>query len=132
MKFNELIKEAHANAVEKRAYRCPECDGKGIDQNKNIPELLMLVISKIGEAVKSLNDNQFADWKTFEKSLIVGEFIDENISFEMYIKNTFENKIATVFIRIFDLYGYFGIEIDSYESEGFMSHCHKNKINALF
>lgn len=133
MNINELSKESHEIAVEKGFYDCPECEGDGeiivkeqdwdtcescngtgIDQNKNIPELLMLVITEIGEAVESLRCGKFTEprhVKNFIKKY--DQFIDEDAKidyFDKCIKDTFEDEIADVFIRLFDLCGYLGIE----------------------
>lgn len=144
MNINKLIKEAHDNAVEKGFYDCGECgglgsiieegyaieadvneitcehcNGTGIDQNKNIPELLMLVITEISEAVEALREKRFAVWKTYDNHNKIFNSdcgIERNRSkqviFEKYIKDTFEDEIADVFIRLFDLCGYLGIDIE--------------------
>jgi len=133
MKINELIKEAHENAIEKGFYDCPECNGKkyigrgshfvkkckecngtGIDQNKNIPEMLMLIITEISEAVEALRENKFSNWKLFKDlEYIYGK--DTNFTFfKAHIKDTFEDEIADTFIRLFDLCGYMNIDIEKH------------------
>jgi len=127
MNINELSKKSHENAIEKGFYDCGECGGSGrihnedshnfdkstrcgncmgtgIDQNKNIPELLMLCITEISEAVEALRCGRFADWEKYIKGIAYGEL------FEAYIKDTFEDEIADVFIRLFDIAGYLEIE----------------------
>ena len=127
MKISELIKEAHENAIEKGFYECrdcegkkyigrgshfvkecPECNGTGIDQNKNIPEMLMLIISEISEAVEALRCGKFTNCDIEDYS----DFDKESYPrwFERHIKDTFEDEIADFYIRLFDLCGYLEIE----------------------
>lgn len=157
MNINKLIKEAHENAVDKGFYSCPECgcsgkvnyiginddcdkkydcslcNGTGIDQNKNIPELLMLVITEISKAVEALREGKRSDSNqlnrciTSIKNNAKTSFI---VDFNMFVKDAFEDEIADVFIRLFDLCGYLKIEID--ESEYVGLDCAQNKSEALF
>lgn len=130
MNITELIKEAHETACDKGFYDCPECNGtesiEGHDccggtnynQNKNIGELLMLIVSELGEALEAHRSGRFADWEAFTASKGQDNYFDfsepDNImDFEILIKDTFEDEIADVFIRLFNLCGYLGIEIDS-------------------
>jgi len=159
MNINQLIKEAHENAVEKGFYECPECNGKGkvncgcseepdimecpecngtgINQNKNIPEMLMLIISEISKAVEALRCGKHIFCNDFYKGVDIFEFIKNDdkqkqiLLFKINIKDTFEDEIADVFIRLFDLCGYLGIEINTDEWISSVD-CAKNKIEALF
>lgn len=115
MNITRLIKEAHDNAVEKGFYDCPICEGKeslmpdngrekcscwetaGIDPNRNIGELLMLIVSELGEALEAhRNNNLYRYSKPLE------------------IINCFEYEIADVFIRLADLCGYLNIDIEKH------------------
>jgi NTP pyrophosphatase (non-canonical NTP hydrolase) len=95
--IKELIKESHKNAVERGFY--PE------GEEKNIGELLMLIVSELGEALEAHRCGKFADWKEYNRSIKEFYFTPEG-SFKKHIKDTFEDELADVFIRIFDLYGY--------------------------
>ena len=140
MNIKELIKEAHENATERGFYDCPECQGEGffpiaqgndtvkciicngtgIDPNKNIGELLMLIVSELGEALEAHRNNRFSD--RIKDSPYYMIYLNEwsgpgfkmlpatSRLFEQTIKDTFEDEIADVFIRLFDLCGYLGIE----------------------
>lgn len=151
--IKKYIKEAHENAIERGFYECPECggngfyhpitngdgdsdgeevtchncNGTGIDPNKNIGELLMLIVSELSEALEAHRCNHFANWdnynqyfKDIPKSSIDRSYLEEGSMlmhkievqayFENHVKDTFEDEIADVFLRLFDLCGYLGIE----------------------
>lgn len=127
MDIKEVMKMAHENAVDKGFYDCGECigDGKegiygkchkcngtGIDPNKNIGELLMLIVSELGEALEAHRNNRFANKEAFSDiiKLIEGNSKLGLVAHYPQIKDTFEDEIADVFIRLFDLCGYLGIE----------------------
>ena len=145
MNIPELIKEAHDNAVGKGFFDCPECvlqgkwnlncitcNGTYIDPNKNIGELLMLIVSELGEALEAHRCGRFADWGTYE-DLIISETTDftkkcNNKTFECNIKGTFEDEIADVFIRLFDFMGYMNIPLnESFYKYGYDS----NPVNQI-
>lgn len=129
--INNLIKECHEIAVSRGFYDCPECEGEGEnwthdkevgfsepceschgtgkDPNRNIGELLMLIVSELGEALEAHRKNKFATFNNYEKLLNRSPGL-QNRLFEVNIKDTFEDKIANVFIRLFDLCGYLGIK----------------------
>ncbi|MCK4816878.1 hypothetical protein KA005_14000, partial [bacterium] len=90
MNIPKLIKEAHDIAIEREFYDCPECDdgktirfacyagdhteiiedcdncdGTDIDPNKNIGELLMLIVADLGKALEVHQCGRFADWKGY-------------------------------------------------------------------
>jgi len=143
MNIPELIKEAHDNAVERGFYDCVECEGSGKDEhtsiaipdkphpdcpvckgskinpNRNIGELLMLIVSVLGEALEAHRCGRFA--LKNETTHFITMFTLDNVEkdhiwiseFESQIKDTFEDEIADVFIRLFDLCGYLGIELNT-------------------
>ena len=134
MDINKLIKKAHENAGKNGLYECSWCDGRGfwdkplsdsqiefdakcdecsctgIDKNKNIHELLMGVITEISKAVEAFGNRKFSDWKSYNLWIKEPESYPKEATFEMYIKGTHEDKIADVFVRLFELCGYLGIE----------------------
>jgi len=143
MNVKGIIKEHHQAMIDKGFYSCPKCEGKGgsireekdgilygskwkcapckgsgVDPDKNIGELLMLIVSELGEALEAHRNDRFADWKTIEKHNEVFNpecGISKNKSlqvlFEKRIKNTFEDEMADINLRIFDLCGYLKLNI---------------------
>ena len=138
MNISKIIQEHHAMMIEKGFYDCEECQGIGymmdgedcsvchgskINSNKNIGELLMLIVSELGEALEAHRNNRFADTKKYDEFLNA-KFYSEDVKqktllreFQINIKNIFEDEIADVFLRLFDLCGY--LEIDT-QSEWFL------------
>ena len=98
MNITELIKEAYQNAVE-----------KGFHKNKqNISELLMLIVTELGEACEALRKNK----KTVNDAAIIHPL--DLKYFEIFVKDTFEDEIADCFIRLADLCGYLDIDIEKH------------------
>lgn len=149
MNIEKLIKEHHQDMIEKGFYDCPNCIGvktedrmvksmlmnncslchdTRINPEKNMGELLMLIVSEMGEALEAHRNNGFSDWKAFD------EFVkgDEIIGFEDCIKDTFEDEIADVFLRLFDLCGYLGIDINPEEKVGNPSKAYDNVGESLY
>lgn len=168
--IKKWIKEAYDNAVERDFYECPDCEGSGevefmnvecydgepteiyekedcdhcngsgIDPNKNIGELLMLIVCEIAGAVEAHRCKKFAELETFEECKKDTDILESDfkeyikLSFEENVKDTFEDELADVFIRLFDLCCYLGYEdIGKYlnESYGNCSYL-KNTAECLF
>lgn len=109
--MEQLIKKAHQVAKDKGFW----------ETERNVPEMLMLVVSELAEALEALRKDHYADANISNelyKDIKVNEYDDEfNImdgpwkaGFEKNIKSTFEDEIADVAIRLFDLCG--GLNID--------------------
>jgi NTP pyrophosphatase (non-canonical NTP hydrolase) len=91
---------------------CTTCDGTGKDQNKNIGELLMLIVSELGEALEAHRKGVYAVKSQIVNITDYPQKADKEaatVQFERFIKDTFEDEIADVFLRLFDLCGYLGI-----------------------
>lgn len=123
--LNQLRDEIHANAKEKGFY----------DNPKEIGTLLMLVVSELAEALEADRADYFCDFRKYEErkkysfelkhkqetdvnfmtrspsSIQSSEEIEKE-AFEIYIKNTFEDELADVIIRVLDICGYFNIDIE--------------------
>lgn len=97
-----LVEAAHDNAKDKGFYP------KGV--KKNLGEILMLTVSELGEALEADRKGRHAKTGDLDQYLWHGN--DEQ--FKATVKDTFEDEIADVIIRLFDLCGYLDIEIDRF------------------
>jgi NTP pyrophosphatase (non-canonical NTP hydrolase) len=109
--INTLIKLAHEKAK----------NGGWWDAERNVPELLMLIVSELSEGLEALRKDHYANKSIttdLYNDLIVNSHDEEFIlneeqwknSFENNVKNTFEDEMADVAIRLFDLCG--GLNVD--------------------
>jgi hypothetical protein len=129
MNIKNYADEAYQTMVEKGFFDCPECDGHkllhgavvcpecegtGINKNKNIGEQLMLIITELSEALEADRKNHYANLTAFDAGLKMGYPFDR--TFEDWIKNTFEDEIADVFIRFFTFIGYYDLNVLIIES----------------
>ena len=95
MDLNKLSKEIHAGNKQRGFW----------DGERNVGELLMLVVSELGEAIEAHRKNRFT------APLFSGTEMTP-AAFEKHIKDTFEDEIADSIIRLFDMCGGLGIDID--------------------
>ena len=122
MDIKELIERAHDNAVSKGFYecpycimhkgKCPECYGTGKDHRKNIGELLMLVVSELGEALEAERKSLFPLWEMYQEMIDSGESFET--AFRANIKDTFQDELADTVIRIADMCGYLKIDLEKH------------------
>ena len=97
---------------------CSHCDGEGINPKKIIGELLMLIVSELSEALEAHRNDRFA-FRTLpnfdiDSLMKTHETTDIMYLFEGHVKDTFEDEIADVFLRLFDLCGYLEIDIEKH------------------
>lgn len=114
MKISETIQLVHKTAVEKGFWEDKE--------NKNVGELLMLSVSELSEALEADRKGKHAiknDWNWSKNAIDIDlENVgnsDKNYfinAFEGAIKDTFEDEIADTVIRLFDLCGGLGIDLE--------------------
>ncbi len=97
MTLNELSRAAHSAAVAKGFY----------ERERGFPELAMLVVTEIAEAVEADRNNEWTPCSPPCDGL-------EPDTFETLYKDTVEDEIADIFIRLFDLCGFYGIDIDGH------------------
>lgn len=110
--MEKLIKESHQMAK-----------GKGFwDEERNKPEMLMLIVSEVSEALEALRKNhQCNPFKAAElyKSIEDGR-LDPGLmeywkkEFESNIKSCFEDELADVAIRLFDLCGGLNVDLEKH------------------
>lgn len=101
MNYNELSKAAHENAVKHGWW----------EKQLSNEHCLMLVITEISEAIeadRSGRNAQKSDYDFWQKE-IPNDFVND---YETYIKNTKEDEMADIVIRLFDLAGRLGIDFD--------------------
>lgn len=113
--MKNLIAKAHGTAKEKGFW----------DTERNVSEMLMLVVSELAEAQEALRKNHYADKATSEGLMhdLQLQYTDEEFQinrgiwkalFEEKIKSSFEDEIADVAIRLFDLCGGLNIDLEKH------------------
>ena len=95
MTINELIQVAHADAKAKGWW----------DEPRNTGEILMLVVSECGEALEAHRSGKRAELEEFQKHEMLHGVSVNKLNFEVLIKDTFEDELADIVIRIADLCG---------------------------
>ena len=116
MKIKETIEKAHSMAKQKGFWE---------EEKRNIPQALLLIISEVSEATEALRKDHYADKaaveslsqdleldRTDEEFLL--KAINWKTSFEQGVKSSFEDEIADVAIRLFDLCGGLGIDLEKH------------------
>lgn len=100
------------NVMAKRIYEGNKERGFW-DNERNIGETLMLVVTELSEALEAHRSGRLVTEKG------KAEYLSQNAmaqSFKDNIKDTFEDEIADAVIRLFDLCGGLGIDIDFHVS----------------
>lgn len=96
MDLNQLSKEIHETAKSKGFW----------DGERNTGEIFMLIVSELGEALEAHRKGRFANLEQFERVQEWNSPVDFADKFpkvfEGYIKDTFEDELADVAIRILD------------------------------
>lgn len=107
MKIKEISQEIHQNNIQKGFWN-------GGKEQKNVGEVLMLVVSELSEALEADRKDRRSVCGSFTKA--VGNaslYSDEwKQAFEEHVKDTFEDEIADAVIRLFDLCEGFGIDLE--------------------
>ena len=113
--MKNLIARAHGTAKEKGFW----------DTERNVSEMLMLIVSEVAEAQEALRKNHYANQEVvdslaqdLELDRTDEEFLLKALvwksKFEDNIKSTFQDEIADVAIRLFDLCGGMGIDLEKH------------------
>ena len=107
--INELAKEIHENAKNKGFY----------EGEKNIGEMLCLIHSEVSEALEADRKGRYASTEYIDKLKNDGfTWEDSKISydhgFSTHIKDTFEDELADIMIRIMDLAAFKGINLEKH------------------
>lgn len=97
--LNLAAKEIHKMNKEKGFY----------DEPKEVGTALMLIVSELGEAMEAYREGERANKDKYIKSNGYNMSVTD---FKTMIKDTFEDEIADTMIRLFDLAGWLGIDLD--------------------
>lgn len=104
--INRLSKKVHENNKAKGFY----------DYKKNIGEMLCLIHSEISEALESDREELYADmseelWIYLDSQQTDNDF---KFFFEEYCKDTFEDKLADIMIRVMDLAAFKSVDLEQH------------------
>lgn len=111
----------HIESLIKKSHDMAKANGFW-DEDRNVPEMLMLIVSELSEGLEALRKDRYAE-KSVMHDLhadIVFNSIDEEFHyssetwkelFEKNVKNSFEDELADTAIRLFDLCGGMGIDL---------------------
>ena len=95
--LNELAEAIHAENVERGFY----------DRKIERGTQLMLIVSELSEALEADRKERYAHLDAY-----LCNPTPEN--FQVYIKDSFEDEISDALIRLLDMVGYLGIDIEQH------------------
>ncbi len=107
MNLTELSKKIHAGNVERGFYEHPA----------TFPDRCMLIVSEIAEAVEAHRENRMAEAGAARHIVLKMAEMDMDVFpeyFRSLVKDTVQDEIADAIIRLLDLSGYMGIDIDAH------------------
>jgi NTP pyrophosphatase (non-canonical NTP hydrolase) len=103
--LKELGLKIHENNKSKGFY----------DSEKNIGEMLCLIHSEVSEALEADRKNKHADLSAFNNREDERQTdIEFQVDFQELIKDTFEDEMADIVIRVLDLCAFKGIDIENH------------------
>lgn len=101
--INAIAKEIHENNKNKGFY----------DEPKNIGEMLCLIHSEVSEALEADRNGKYAQGNI----VTINSFrVDEMFvaDFKIGVKDTFEDELADIMIRVMDLAAFKGINLEQH------------------
>ncbi len=108
MEYKEL---QGLNKLSKQVYENNKAKGFWEEDRLN-STLLMLCVSELGEACEADRKGRFANMSAFQSDIANGsDFAD---SFKANVKDTFEDELSDCVIRILDMCGARGIDLESH------------------
>jgi NTP pyrophosphatase (non-canonical NTP hydrolase) len=99
--INKLAKEIHQNARNKGFH----------DEDKNIGEMLCLIHSEVSEALEADRENIYSNCDISTYSDFDESFIEW---FKKHVKDSFEDELADIMIRVMDLAESKGINLEDH------------------
>ena len=108
--LNKLATEIHENAKSKGFF----------DSEKNIGEMLCLIHSEVSEALEADRKKMYTNVSEIKLKGLADKNFDATFNdeavfkdfFSTCVKNTFEDELADVVIRVLDLCAFKGIDIE--------------------
>jgi NTP pyrophosphatase (non-canonical NTP hydrolase) len=98
----ELSKEIYSNAVNKGFY----------DKPVDLGTRLMLIVSEASEALEADRANKYADLTGRFKEDSENYLGESDWWFERFVKNSFEDELADIIIRVLDLSVHLDVDIE--------------------
>ena len=109
MTIKELQNKAFSNALQHGFHH----------KEQSLGELLCLIHSELSEALEADRNGKRADLDRYRK--VIEKFSHSpkkcRSSFEFFVKDTVEDELADAMIRIADLAGYLGIDLEAHVLE---------------
>jgi len=107
--INKLAKEINENAISKGFY----------EDEKNIGEMLCLIHSEVSEALEADRKGKYAVESFNMKNNINLNDIGSDVQyfkqeFEVAYKDTFEDELADIMIRVMDLAAFKGVDLEKH------------------
>ena len=108
--LNNAAKQIHADAKRKGFW----------DSERETGTLLMLCVSELAEALEADRKDRYADLQAYEECEKADDILESDkeaymvSSFQSLIKDTFEDELADTVIRILDLCGARGIDLEKH------------------
>lgn len=103
MNIKQISEEIHAVNVKNGFWEDKD--------TKNMGETLMLVVTELAEALEAHRNGHHTNVIKLYEVASVNDF---KTAFETHIKNSFEDELADVIIRMLDLCEGFGIDIETH------------------
>lgn len=111
------------NELKDKAYQCAKDHGF-YEKELLASEHVMFIVSEIGEAINAYQEQRFANRVMFEKNFDTPQVNPEEhwkYCFEIFIKDSVEDELADIFIRLLSFIGWLGVDINEKLDESELS-----------